>query len=247
MKVLAKNGKMNNILVKLFWNLSAQNKYYLFTAKNIPLCNFLTLKIEKVTNGYHESNLGRLKQLNTSVQFLIRSSMSDLTAVHAVNTENNCITTTESIGSSYSKRKYSMSGNKKSHTSGVIKRKPWKNLEKFRYQWDLVWPSFTSGYQSHSKESGKSMEHQNHSGFDSLHRTFNYYRPQRSWGKVIFSQASVILLTGGSTWPGRHPLGRHPPGRHPRQVNPPRQIPPSRYTPGWYPLAGTPPGRYTTP
>ena len=26
----------------------------------------------------------------------------------------------------------------------------------------------------------------------------NYYRPQRSWGKVIFSQASVILSTGGS-------------------------------------------------
>ena len=24
-----------------------------------------------------------------------------------------------------------------------------------------------------------------------------YYRPQRSWGKVIFSQASVILFTGG--------------------------------------------------
>ena len=24
-----------------------------------------------------------------------------------------------------------------------------------------------------------------------------FYRPQRSWGKVIFSQASVILLTGG--------------------------------------------------
>ena len=24
-----------------------------------------------------------------------------------------------------------------------------------------------------------------------------YYRPQRSWGKVIFAQASVILLTGG--------------------------------------------------
>ena len=24
-----------------------------------------------------------------------------------------------------------------------------------------------------------------------------YYRPQRSWGKVIFSQAFVILLTGG--------------------------------------------------
>ena len=27
--------------------------------------------------------------------------------------------------------------------------------------------------------------------------TLNYYRPQRSWGKIIFSQASVILLTGG--------------------------------------------------
>ena len=26
----------------------------------------------------------------------------------------------------------------------------------------------------------------------------SYYRPQRSWGKVIFLQASVILSTGGS-------------------------------------------------
>ena len=26
------------------------------------------------------------------------------------------------------------------------------------------------------------------------------YRPQRSWGKVIFSQASVILSTGGRAW-----------------------------------------------
>ena len=25
----------------------------------------------------------------------------------------------------------------------------------------------------------------------------DFYRPQRSWGKVIFSQASVILSTGG--------------------------------------------------
>ena len=30
-----------------------------------------------------------------------------------------------------------------------------------------------------------------------LARDCYYYRPQRSWGKVIFSQASVILLTGG--------------------------------------------------
>ena len=26
------------------------------------------------------------------------------------------------------------------------------------------------------------------------------YRPQRSWGKVMFLQASVILLTGGRVW-----------------------------------------------
>ena len=31
----------------------------------------------------------------------------------------------------------------------------------------------------------------------------NCYRPQRSWGKVIFSQVSVILLTGGVPPPGR--------------------------------------------
>ena len=31
----------------------------------------------------------------------------------------------------------------------------------------------------------------------------NFYRPQRSWGKVIFSQVSVILSTGGGhAWPG---------------------------------------------
>ena len=48
---------------------------------------------------------------------------------------------------------------------------------------------------------------------------FNY-RPQRSSGKVIFSQASVILSTGEclADTPGTHPradtlLGRHPPGR----------------------------------
>ena len=29
-------------------------------------------------------------------------------------------------------------------------------------------------------------------------KVVSHYRPQRSWGKVIFSQASVILSTGGS-------------------------------------------------
>ena len=32
---------------------------------------------------------------------------------------------------------------------------------------------------------------------ETLSIRYNFYRPQRSWGKVIFSQASVILLTGG--------------------------------------------------
>ena len=36
------------------------------------------------------------------------------------------------------------------------------------------------------------------------------YRPQRSWGKAIFSQASVILSTGGHAWllGGVHGCGR---------------------------------------
>ena len=38
------------------------------------------------------------------------------------------------------------------------------------------------------------------------------YRPQRSCGKVMFSQASVILSTGDVA---ETPLDRHPPGRHP--------------------------------
>ena len=34
---------------------------------------------------------------------------------------------------------------------------------------------------------------------------FQYvYCSQQSWGKVIFSQASVILSTGGCAWPGGH-------------------------------------------
>ena len=68
------------------------------------------------------------------------------------------------------------------------------------------------------------------------------YRPQRSCGKVMFSQASAILFTGGvaDTPLGRHTplerppsLGRHPLGRHPWQTpptqcmlgfNPPRPV-----------------------
>ena len=69
----------------------------------------------------------------------------------------------------------------------------------------------------------------------------HYYRPQRSWGKVMFLQASVILLTGGvclsacwdtTTTP---PLKQTPPRRAytphgadiPPGADPPDQAPPS--------------------
>ena len=44
--------------------------------------------------------------------------------------------------------------------------------------------------------------------------SWNCYRPQRSCGKVMFSQASVILFTGGGgggpcVLRTRHPLGTH--------------------------------------
>ena len=77
------------------------------------------------------------------------------------------------------------------------------------------------------------------------------YRPQRSWGKVMFLQASVILLTGGvpdqvhPPGPGTPPRTRytprdqvHPPGTRytPQdQVHPPvpctPPLPGTRYTP----------------
>ena len=55
-----------------------------------------------------------------------------------------------------------------------------------------------------------------------------YYRPQRSWAKVMFLQASVILSTGGgefclsACWdtPGTRPP-RTPPGPHPPEPDPP--------------------------
>ena len=75
------------------------------------------------------------------------------------------------------------------------------------------------------------------------------YRPQRSWGKVMFLQASVILLTGGGRVPGQvlpmdqvHTPGtRYPPG----PGTPPQdQVPPwARYPQTRY----TPPGTRYTP
>ena len=86
------------------------------------------------------------------------------------------------------------------------------------------------------------------------HRTtFCHYRPQRSWGKVMFLQASVILSTGGEYLTRYTPQTRYTP---PVQVHPPDQVPPrpgttpqTRYTPlgpGTPPLGQVhPPTRYT--
>ena len=73
----------------------------------------------------------------------------------------------------------------------------------------------------------------------------SFYRPQRSWGKVMFSQACVILFTGGclpQCMLGYHtpPRSRHPPGA---------DTPQSRHT-AWSrhpPQEQTPPGEHTPP
>ena len=62
----------------------------------------------------------------------------------------------------------------------------------------------------------------------------DYYRPQRSWGKVMFSQVCVILFTGGMSasmcagihtpWRQTSPGSRHPLGAD----TPPRADPPPR-------------------
>ena len=71
------------------------------------------------------------------------------------------------------------------------------------------------------------------------------YRPQRSWGKVILLQASVILSTGGGV-----PDQVHPPGTR-YTPSPGTRCPPgTRYTPpgpGTPPRSGTPPGTRYTP
>ena len=77
---------------------------------------------------------------------------------------------------------------------------------------------------------------------------FNCYRPQRSWGKVVFSQACVILFTGASA--SVH-TGIPPPNPATPQSTPPQdhtpleQIPPREQTPPLgpgTPLDQAPPG-----
>ena len=72
---------------------------------------------------------------------------------------------------------------------------------------------------------------------------YHYYRPQRSCDKIMFSQASVILFTGGvadTPWTDT-PRGQTPPlARHPPRAD--THTPPAQcmlgYTPlhcsGWY-------------
>ena len=59
-----------------------------------------------------------------------------------------------------------------------------------------------------------------------------FYRPQRSWGKVMFLQASVILLTGGVSAPPTEQTHTdththtHPGSRPPQEQTPREQTPP---------------------
>ena len=75
--------------------------------------------------------------------------------------------------------------------------------------------------------------------------SLHFYRPQQSWAKVIFLQASVILSMGGSL-AGRPPLwqGEPPSKETPRQGEPPWQGEPPARRPPWQgepPQQGEPP------
>ena len=79
-----------------------------------------------------------------------------------------------------------------------------------------------------------------------LRYCYNFYRTQCSCGKVMFSQASVILFTRG-VW-------QTPPGQTPPWADTPRQTPPwAETTPGQtsplgrHSLADTPPPEMATP
>ena len=76
---------------------------------------------------------------------------------------------------------------------------------------------------------------------------FFFYRPQRSWAKVMFLQASVILLMGGvclsacwdtPPWEQTSPRSRH---------NPPRSRPPGADTPLEQPPPRADPPEQTPP
>ena len=78
----------------------------------------------------------------------------------------------------------------------------------------------------------------------------HFYRPQRSWGKVMFLQASVILSTGGGVclsacWDTPPPRADPPGAGTPQELAPPGADPPqSKQTP---PGADPPKSRHTPP
>ena len=103
----------------------------------------------------------------------------------------------------------------------------------------------------------------------SFHAAILFYHPQQSWGKVMFSQACVILFMGGclpQCTLGYHhipkktpPRSTHPPGsRPPRSTlgyhHIPEKTPSQEHTPPWEqtpqehtPRKQTPPGADTPP
>ena len=90
----------------------------------------------------------------------------------------------------------------------------WENISIFTYHKKLIFIQTNTilGYSS---------------GWTSwCYKLLSYYRSQRSWAKVMFLQASVILLTGGGCLPGTHPRTGTPPPPGTRytpsdQVHPP--------------------------
>ena len=81
----------------------------------------------------------------------------------------------------------------------------------------------------------------------------NYYRPQRSWGKVMFLHVSVILLTEGvcpiACWDTTQDQRQAPPPPPPADTPPGPGTPQSRHPPAWEQTLlgpGTPP-RTDTP
>ena len=72
-----------------------------------------------------------------------------------------------------------------------------------------------------------------------LHVHVGYYRPQRSWAKVMFLQVSVILLTGEGL--PQCMLGCQTPPQT-RQIPPDRAYPPGPGRPPWTRQTHPPPG-----
>ena len=69
----------------------------------------------------------------------------------------------------------------------------------------------------------------------------NIYHPQLSCGKVMSSQVSVILFTGGCVADTPLPRSDTPLGRHPPKQTPPWTDTPGQRSPGRHPPGQTPP------